>query len=96
MDTVFELLAAINSAIDAGVMTQEVIAFAALAIRHSVLDRWKAGEISPLELHRVSVEMEHLRRRWRASRCKGGNASDIAAFAVPLEQDLRSKFRTTL
>lgn len=64
METILELFATLHAAIDRGVMTQELIAFAALAIAHRMVADWNARRITAEQLGRVSREMEHLNLHW--------------------------------
>ena len=43
MDTIFEVFTALNAAIDAGVMTQEILTVAVMNIAHRTAVDWKAG-----------------------------------------------------
>jgi hypothetical protein len=84
METIFELFAAINTAIDAGVMTPEVIAFAALAISHRVFTDWKVGIVNEEQLRRISQEMEHLNQHWKSfqlGQTSGGHLSPFMNVA---------------
>jgi len=67
MEIVFELLATLNAAIDAGAMTPNVLAFAALAISHRVRVDWQGGRMTEQQLQRLAKEMLHLERHWKAT-----------------------------
>ena len=66
MDTIFELFTALNAAIDAGVMTQEILTVAVMNIAHRTAVAWKAGNLPAPQLRRVSEEMQHLDQHWKA------------------------------
>lgn len=66
MDTVFEIFAAMNAAIDSGVMTQELLSSVVLAIAAFIAAQWMAGKVTDMDLRRANREMAGIAMRWRS------------------------------
>ena len=66
MEILFEVLAALTAAIDAGGMTQDTLAVAVLAISVRAQAEWRVGLATGEQLQRLSRGLEHLDRYWKA------------------------------
>jgi hypothetical protein len=72
MDSVFEIFALTNAAMDIGVMTPELISSVVLAIATFVTVQWTEGKITEAELRNASREMANIADRWRSIREQKG------------------------
>ena len=68
MDTVFEIFAAIKTAMDIGVMTQDLMSSVVLSIATLIAAQWAAGQVTDAQLRRASQEMTDIAERWRWAR----------------------------
>ena len=82
MDTVFEIFAAIKTAMDIGVMTQDLMSSVVLSIAAFIAAQWAAGQVSDTELRRASREMMDIAERWRWVRAQSIEAASVASAGV--------------
>ncbi len=65
MDTVYEIFAAVRTAIDMGVMSNDLLASVVLAIATFVAAQWAKNMVTEADLRRASREMADISVRWR-------------------------------